>query len=340
MTRIKLGTRWVGVGEPAFIIAEIGSNHDRDLEQAKQLIRVAANAGTDAVKFQLFTADDLYAPGDAAYDSVRQAELPWEWLPRLRAVADDHHVAFLASPFSKAAVDQLDELGVPALKWASSETVNLPLLKYAAARKRPILLSTGMCRLADIEEAVMVVRSEHDDLVLLQCTSLYPTGPEDVHLAALDTLRTAFNTPVGFSDHTLGISIPIAAVARGACVIEKHLTLDRSLPGPDHSYALEPDEFAAMVAGIRAAERAIGSREKRILPQEEEVGRRVSLRAARDIDAGEILSAEQIVETRPGGGLPPRLRSVVLGRRTRRPLAKGEALTWDVLTDDSVARTS
>ena len=327
---VQIGTRLVGSDQPIFIIAEAGSNHDRKLEQAKQLIEAAAQSGADAVKFQLFTADDLYPADSPVYAAVKSVELPAEWLPELAEHSERSGVMFLSSPFSRSAVDSLADVNVLAYKWASSETVNLQLLQYAAAKRKPILLSTGMCDLADIHEAVEVIHSEGNrDIVLLQCTSLYPAPPEQVHLRAMDTLSAAFQLPVGFSDHTLDIITAVAAVARGACVIEKHLTINRSLPGPDHSYALEPSEFKKMVQAIRDTEQALGSPIKTMLPDEGRYARRDSMHAARDIAAGETFTSEMIVYRRPGDGLRPRYLQAVMGRAARRSLAKGEAITWE-----------
>ena len=328
--RIQLGDRWIGAGEPTFVIAEAGSNHDQKWDVAKQLIEVAAEAGADAVKFQVYTAEDLYSPGTPSYEAIKTTELPWEWIPKLADCSHKCGLMFLASPFSRGAVDCLAEVNVPAYKWASSEAVNLPLLKYAASNHKPILLSTGMCDLADVHEAIEVIRSEGNmDVVLLQCTSLYPTEPQHVHLKVMDTLRSAFQLPVGFSDHTTDIVIPVAAVARGACVVEKHLTLNRQLPGPDHRYALEPAEFKRFVDGIRVTEKSLGSPVKTMLREEAELARRSAIRAARNIEAGEILTHDHLVLQRPAQGIRPRFQGAVIGRQTRKPITKDEAITWE-----------
>jgi len=328
--KVRIGDRWIGVGEPTLVIAEIGSNHDRKWGQARQLIEAAAEAGADVVKFQVFEAEDLYSPGTPSYEVVKAIELPWEWIPRLVDYSAKCGLMFLASPFSREAIDCLAEVEVPAYKWASSETINLPLLKYAAAKQKPILLSTGMCDLADVHEAIEVIRSERNtDIVLLQCTSLYPTERRHVHLRVMDTLRSAFQLPVGFSDHTTDIVIPAAAVARGACVVEKHLTISRQLPGPDHGYALEPAEFKRMVDGIRVTEEALGSAVKTMLPEETRLARRSSIRAARDIEAGEVLTHDLLVIERPAGGIRPRFLGAVIGQRLRERVSKGEAITWE-----------
>jgi N-acetylneuraminate synthase/N,N'-diacetyllegionaminate synthase len=223
---------------------------------------------------------------------------------------------------------------VPAHKVASSETVNLPLVASMAVTGKPLFISTGMCDLADVAEALEVVRAQAGGpVILLQCTSLYPTEPRHVHLRAMDTLRASFNVPVGLSEHTRDVAIAAAAVARGACVVEKHLTLDRSLPGPDHAYALEPAEFGQMVAHIRAVEAALGSPEKRMLPEEAVVARRDSLRAARDLRPGQVLAREDLTVERPGDGIRPRYLGAVIGRRLRILVPKGGAITWAALTE-------
>lgn len=332
MKRIQIGDRWIGADEPALVIAEIGSNHDQDQDQARLLIETAVEAGAEAVKFQLYRAADLYPAGTPVFETLKKTELPGEWLSMLMEHSRNLGVMFFASPFSREAVDLLDDIDVPAFKWASSETVNLGLLKYAASRQKPILLSTGMCNISDINEALQITEAAgNSDIVLLQCTSLYPTAPEDVHLRAIGTLGAAFQLPVGFSDHTMDTVIPAAAVACGACVVEKHLTLDRSLSGPDHGYALEPEEFRSMVDGIRRVEAALGSPEKNFLPGEMELARRASIRAARDIKAGETLTEEALVLERPAQGISPRFLEVVLGQKARVSVSKGDAITWDTI---------
>lgn len=331
----QVGDRWVGWDKRVFIIAECGSNHDQKLSQAKQLIEAAADAGADAIKFQVFAAEDLYAPDSPLYDAVKSVELPREWLPALSNYAATYGLLFFASAFSREAVDCLEAVNVPAHKCASSETVNLPLLKYMASTKKPVFLSTGMCDLADVHEAVETIRSEgNETIALLQCTALYPTEPQHVHLRAMDTLRESFQLPVGFSDHTLDIVIPVAAVARGACVIEKHLTLSRTLAGPDHSYAMELADFKRMVQAIRSTEQALGSPVKHMLAGEAKFARRDSLRAARDIAAGEVLTPEMVAAERPGDGIRPRYLGAVMGQRVAVSLQKGEAITWSCLTSD------
>jgi N-acetylneuraminate synthase/N,N'-diacetyllegionaminate synthase len=330
--KVQVGDKWVGEGERTFIVAEVGSNHDQKLAQAKQLIEATAATGADAVKFQFFSADSLYPPGSESNAVVKQFELPPEWLPDLAAYSKACGLIFFASPFFFEAVDALAEVDVAAYKVASSETTNLPLLKRIAAKGRPVLLSTGLCDLSDVHEAIEAIHSEgNTEIVLYQCTSRYPTEPQYSNLRVMDTLRTAFQVPVGLSDHTLGFVVPVAAVARGACSVEKTFTLSNSLPGPDHSYALEPSEFKKMVEAIRTTEEALGSPIKTMLPEEAEVDtRRDCIRAVRDIEAGEVISNELLTVARPAhGGIRPRYISAILGRKARVSISKGEPIAWE-----------
>lgn len=346
INEIKIGDKTIGDNSPVFIIAEAGSNHDGDLDQAKGLIDVAVEAGADAVKFQTFTADkiaartddeimvlgDEYDTADNLYDLYKGLELPREWQEELRDYAGEKGIIFLSTPFDYEAVDQLDKLDMPAFKVASYECVDIPFLRYIARKGKPILLSTGMANLGEIEEALEAIYNEGNrQVALLHCGISYPMPVEDVNLAAMDTMRQAFQLPVGYSDHTLGITVPISAAARGARVIEKHFTLDRNLPGPDHKFALEPDELKAMVVGIREAEAAIGSPIKRHVAVEEihyRRGRR-SIFAIRDIPAGTEITSEMIGVLRPGIGLKPKYYDLVIGRIARKDIKAHEPLTWD-----------
>ncbi len=329
--KIILGNKNIGIGYPSFIIAEAGSNHNRDLAQAKKLIDVASASGADAVKFQLFKAEVLQPVRDKVFDIIKGCEFPREWLKELVGYARKKGIIFLASPFDAEAVDLLDERGVADFKLASSEVTNFSFLRHIASKKKPIILSTGMSDFADVYDAVEVLREAGSkDLALLQCSALYPAPAEKIHLRVMDTLRDAFEVPVGFSDHTLGILFPSVAVARGACIIEKHFTLDRTLPGPDHSYAIEPDELVRMVKDIRAVEASLGDCVKRFLPEERMKTRRVSLFAACDIKSGETVQLSDVVLHRPGMGLSARFLSYVLGQTVKRSVKKDEPITWDI----------
>ena len=331
--KVKIGDRWVGKGEPTFIIAEVGSNHDRKLDQAKKLIDIASESGVDAVKFQLFKAENLYSKKDPRFAIVKANELPREWMGKLAEYAKNRGIVFLASPFDQEAIDQLYEIGVPAYKWASPEIANSPLLMYAAAKKKPMLISTGMCNLADIQEALDIVYSTgNEDIILFHCTSLYPTKHHQVNLRMMDTLRDAFHLPVGFSDHTMSIVIPAAAVVRGACVIEKHFTQSRKLKGPDHPYALEPDELKQMVRAIREVEQSLGSPIKNlILGAEDPALNRSSIVAKTDIPKDAKIIEDMLIIKRSAYGIKPMYLEIVIGREAKRDIKKDEAITWEMI---------
>ena len=255
----------IGPGAPAYVIAEAGSNHDKSLDTARRLIDAAAAAMCDAVKFQLFDTDELYSPDHANYAIFKSIELPADWLEPLKSHAEASGLAFFASVFDRRSADRVEAVGVPAYKIASSETTKLDLLAHIAAKGKPLFVSTGMCDLVDVMEAVACCeRNGNDRVALMQCVALYPARPDDANLAVMDKFRSQFGCPVGYSDHVLGTTIAVAAAARGANVIEKHITLDRNSPGPDHSYAIEPDDLAAMVRQIREVECGYRQRSSRI----------------------------------------------------------------------------
>lgn len=346
MRKIKVGNRFIGDTYPCFIIAEAGSNHDRDLGQAKKLIDVAVEAGADAVKFQTFTADKIaantshpimqlgqeYEGVPTLFELYKGLELPREWQTELKRYADEKGIMFLSTPFDYDAVEELDALGMECYKIASFEMVDIPFLKYIAKKQKPIILSTGMAAMGEIEEALQAIYGQgNEQVVLLHCGISYPMPVEEVNLAAMDTMKQAFQLPIGYSDHTLGITVPIAAVARGAKVIEKHFTLDRKLKGPDHKFAIEPHELKAMVKAIRDTEKAIGSPVK-ALAQVEEIhhrrGRR-SIFAKTDIPKGTIITEDMLAVLRPGIGLMPKYFDIVVGRVAQNDIKKNEPITWD-----------
>jgi len=347
MDVVRIGDRPVGAGAPVYIIAEAGSNHDRDLDQARRLIDVAAEAGADAVKFQTFRADAIVAetstraeylegilpPGQTMSELFAQLELPREWHEPLMRHATDRGIDFLSTPFDHEAVDLLDSLGVKAFKVATYELWHLPLIRDIASRGKPIICSTGMANLADVQDAVDTVRETgNEQLILLHCVVNYPPPFEDLNLRAIETMRQAFGVPIGWSDHTPGWLAPVVATALGAAVIEKHFTTDRSRPGPDHRFALEPDELASMVRAIRDTEAALGSGIKRRAPAEDDlyVTARRSLFAARPIEAGHVLVEDDIAILRPGTGLEVRDHAKVVGRTARRRIERHEPLAWDM----------
>jgi N-acetylneuraminate synthase len=343
---VQIGSRTIGLGHPCFIIAEAGVNHNGDLQLARQLVEAAAAAGADAVKFQTFTADRLVtsdAPQalyqqkntgitESQYDMLKRLEVSDEAHRELQAICGERGILFLSTPFDEQSADFLFELRVPAFKVPSGELTNTPFLGHLARKGLPLILSTGMADLAEVRAAVEAVREQgNENIALLQCVSAYPSAPADTNLRAMQTLRDVFHVPVGYSDHTEGIEITLAAVALGACIIEKHFTTDRSLPGPDHKASLEPDELAAMITGIRKVESALGDGEKRRAASEAETAAvaRKSLVAARALKAGEIFDSSMVVARRPGTGLPPSMLASLQGRQLTRDVAKEEVLSFE-----------
>jgi len=342
--------RTIGGSAPVFIVAEAGVNHNGDAELARRLVDAAADCGADAVKFQTFTADALLTKGapKAGYqlETTGAAESQREMLARLELGADQlgplrdravkRGLVFFSAPFDEASADLLESLGVALFKIPSGEITNLPLLRHVAAKGRPLIVSTGMAGLGEVEEAVAAIRAAGDPpLALLHCLSAYPAPPAELNLRAMDTLARRFGCPVGLSDHTLGIEIAVAAAARGADIIEKHLTLDTALPGPDHRASLDPPAFATMVRAIRRVESALGDGVKRPMPSETDTRRvaRKSLVAARALETGRRLEAGDVAIKRPGTGIPPAGLPRALGRRLVRDVAADEVLQWEALEE-------
>jgi N,N'-diacetyllegionaminate synthase len=347
---VPLADRIIGGGS-CLVIAEAGVNHNGDPALAHRLIDAAADAGADVVKFQTFdparlaaagapTAAYQRAAGEGAHDQremLARLALPPETWAALQAHARDRGLVFLSSPFDEASADLLDRLDVPAFKVASGELTNTAFIDYLARKGRPLLVSTGMADMVDVADALeTIVAAGAPPVALFHCVSAYPARPEDANLRAIGTLRAAFGVPAGWSDHTPGIELAIAAVALGADLLEKHITLDRALPGPDHAASLEPGELAAMVTAVRASEAARGSGEKVPVAAEREVASvaRRSLHWAMDGEAGAIVNAMDVVALRPGTGIPPRELSSVVGRRLARPVAIGHAVQREDLSDD------
>lgn len=341
MTRIQIGGQWVGDGEPVYLVAEAGSNHNGNFEQALRLIDVAAEAGVNAVKFQHFKAATLYPrlAGESdylktsrpIYDIIKEMETPDEWVPRLADYCRRKRLAFLSSPFDEASADLLDPY-VPAFKIASYEMTHAPLLRHIARKGKPMIISTGTASLEEVLQAVGVIRLEGNErIIVLQCTAKYPTPLEAVNARALVSLRDATGLPTGLSDHSRDpILAPVVAVALGACLIEKHVTLDNGMPGPDHGFAIEPHELKLLVQRVRDAERVLGHGRKEPLPEEQELRAfaRRSIFALRDIRVGEQLSLDNVAVLRCGKlgfGLAPELLAKVIGR-TAAKLILAEAL--------------
>lgn len=345
---LSIGGAEVGEGKPCFIIAEAGVNHNGRLDLALSLVDAARAAGADAVKFQTFRADALAAPsapkaeyqsratGDDAsqVEMLRALELDETAHHALLARCSDLGITFLSSPFDAGSADLLERLGVPAYKLGSGEITNLPLLRHVAAKGRPVILSTGMSQLGEVETAVHTLEEGGaSGIALLHCVSNYPAAPEDVNLRAMDTLRAAFGYPVGYSDHTLGDEVSLAAVARGATILERHFTLDRTLPGPDHQASLEPAELRNWISSVRKVEAALGDGRKRPAPSEAGTAAvaRKSLVAARDLSAGETVRDADVALMRPGTGLPAAFQEYVIGRVLRRELRRGDLLRLEDL---------
>jgi N,N'-diacetyllegionaminate synthase len=334
-------------GDAVYIIAEAGVNHNGDQAKAKALVDAAAVAGADAVKFQTFKAEALAAktapkasyqehavPGTTQFDMLKALELDESAHRDLQKHAQRAGITFLSTPFDEDSLDFLVTLKLPILKLGSGEVTNKPLLRRAARTGKPVILSTGMSTLAEVAAAVNWLREAGcKDLTLLHCLTEYPAPVSEVNLRAMDTLASAFGVAAGYSDHTPGIEISLAAAARGARVIEKHLTLDRTLPGPDHAASIEPNELKALVAGVRAIEKALGDGEKRVAPSEaanRAIGRR-SLVSARALERGHALKLSDFVYKRPGTGIPPGEAEAVVGRKLKRRVGADEVLTWDAL---------
>jgi sialic acid synthase SpsE len=345
---VAFGERLIGPGQPCYVIAEAGSNHNRDWDTARRLVDEAAAAGADAVKFQTYSGSSLYSTKTPAFDYLADLttqkphelleaiSLPREWQSPLADHCREQGVEFLSSPFDLEAVDQLDALGVPAFKIASFELVDLPFLREVGKRGRPLIISTGMATLGEIEEALDAARDGGaTEFVLLQCASVYPSPPHIMNLNAIRTMQAAFGVPVGLSDHTTGFHVSVASVAAGAVMIEKHYTLDRSHPGPDHPFAIEPNELADLVRQVRDVEAAMGDGIKRG-PTEEEAAEmytkaRRSVVAAREIPAGTIITRDMLTVKRPGFGIKPKFIEAVVGRRAAVDIEEDEIITWEMV---------
>ena len=331
--------RKIGDGAPCFIISEIGANHNRSLSLAKEMIDASVEAGADAVKFQIYSAETLYSRktprhsgyGKDLFDLIKEIETPRTWLPELAEYCAKKGILFFATPFDFDAVDELDEVS-SFFKIASFELVDLPLLRYCASKGKPMIISTGLANMEEIEDAYLTCRNGgNEQIVFLQCASTYPAPASIMNLRSMETIRRAFGVPTGLSDHTRGIHISVAAAAMGASVIEKHFTLDRTMEGPDHPFAIEPHELKELVRQVREVESALGDgRKLGPAPEEMEsfrIGRR-SIHAAVDIPAGTVISEEMLVCKRPGCGIAPKFLPLILGRCVKRSLYADEWIDW------------
>lgn len=350
MTNLQIGQSRVGRGEPVYVVAELSANHNQDFEQAVQIIEAAKKAGANAVKLQTYTPDTITIRSDREqfrvaggtlwdgrllYDLYSEAYTPWDWQPKLQQVANDMGLDLFSTPFDGTAVDFLEGMGVPAHKVASFELVDIPLIQKVAATGKPLIMSTGMATLEEIEEAVKIAREAGaTQIALLKCTSAYPAPPDEMNLRTIPELAWKFNVPVGLSDHTTGIAVPVAAVVLGACIIEKHLTLSRSRGGPDSAFSLEPHEFKEMVDAVRAAERAMGEVHFGVSAQEasSRIFRR-SLFVVQDVTKGQIFTADNVRSIRPAHGLHTRYLPEIIGKRASRDIQCGTPLTWQLVSE-------
>jgi N-acetylneuraminate synthase/N,N'-diacetyllegionaminate synthase len=344
-TDILIGPKVIGSGSRVFVIAEIGINHDGSETQAERLIDAAAESGADAVKFQSFRVDRLLIPsrdryaqqmdgGESAYQMLRRCELSWADQEKLKKHADERGVLFLSTPFDVESADFLDSLGVPAFKIASADITHVPLLRHVASKGKPIILSTGMSFLSEVADALWNLKSAGArEIILMHCVSAYPASPQHMNLRALQTLESYFELSVGLSDHSEGILLPLIAVALGAVIIEKHFTLDKTAPGPDHRASVDPADLKQLVKNLRDVEASLGDGRKRPSDVEEEsrlFGRR-SIVAAVDIRAHEAIADWMLAFKRPGSGLEPRYWEKVVGMTARRNIGKDTILQWEDL---------
>jgi N-acetylneuraminate synthase len=331
-----------------YIIAEAGVNHNGDIGLAKKLIDAAKEAGADAVKFQTFKAEEVVCQKtrkaqyqidntgnlESQYDMIKSLELSYEDFTELKKYADNKGITFLSTPFDNGSADFLDDLDIPLFKISSGDITNIPLLEHIGKKQKPVILSTGMSTLGEVEEAVEALKSSGtENITLLHCTTSYPAPMESINLSAMETLSCAFKLPVGYSDHTEGITIPIAAVSLGAVVIEKHFTVDKKLPGPDHKASLDPDELNSMVKAIRDVECAMGNGIKAPTEVEKENIKlaRKSLVARINIQSGEIIKRGYLSIKRPGGGIDPKHIDELMGKIAKKNIEKEQIIEWSDL---------
>lgn len=349
MTRqIHIGERSVGEGAPAYIVAELSANHHQNFDEAVRIIEAARQAGADAIKLQTYTPDTITISSDQKYFRVGggtvwdgrtlyelygEAYTPWDWQPKLKRAAEEMGMDLFSSPFDATAVDFLQDMGVPAYKLASFELVDLPLIRKMAGTGKPLIMSTGMATVAEIEEAVKTARDAGaTQIALLKCTSAYPADPAEMNLRTIPELAARFHVPVGLSDHTMGVAVPVAAVTLGASIIEKHITLSRAVKGPDSSFSLEPAEFKAMVDAVRTTERALGEIHFGAIGHEvSSLAFRRSLFVVADMKQGERFSETTVRAIRPGYGLHTRHLPEILGRKAACDIERGTPLSWELV---------
>ncbi|HEY1659131.1 MAG TPA: pseudaminic acid synthase [Candidatus Sulfotelmatobacter sp.] len=349
MKPIEINGRSIGCGQPVYVIAELSANHNQNYENAVRLVHAAKAAGADAVKLQTYTPDTITIASDrdefriaggtlwdgrTLHDLYGEAYTPWDWQPKLKAIAEDLGMDCFSSAFDPTAVDFLETMNVPAHKVASFELVDIPLIQKMARTGKPLIMSTGMATVEEIEEAVQSASEAGGggQIALLKCTSAYPALPEEMNLRTIPEMARRFGVPVGLSDHTMGIAVPVAAVALGACIIEKHLTLSRSLPGPDSAFSLESQDFKAMIDAVRVTEKSLGDVQFGCGPNEEASHAfRRSLFVVADMKKGEAFTEANVRSVRPGNGLHPRYYTGVVGKTASQPIKRGTPLSWELV---------
>ncbi len=348
LDNIIIGNHYIGKNHPVFVIAEAGVNHNGKPEIAKELIEVAIEAGANAVKFQTFNTDLIVTrkaakakyqlqnddDSESQYDMLNRLEFSQEVIKNLNTFCQKRNIIFLSSPFESKSSDILEKLDVVAYKIPSGEITNLKFLAHVAHKRKPMIVSTGMSSLGEVETAINIIeKTGNNKIILLHCVSTYPADPSDANLKAMATMSSAFGFPVGFSDHTLGFEVSFAAVALGACIIEKHFTLNRNDSGPDHQASLEPEELKNFIQGIRRVEAALGNGRKKIAHSEKntaEVSRK-SLISVLTLTKGSVLTEKMIRIMRPGTGLPPNVLPHIIGRKLNRNVSAGTPISLDML---------
>jgi N-acetylneuraminate synthase len=348
--RFEINGRRIGSQQPVYIVAEMSGNHNQNFDEAVEILHAAKDAGADAIKLQTYTPDTItlscekdyfYIGGDSLwkgtslYDLYQEAHTPWEWQPKLKTIAEGLGLDFFSTAFDASSVDFLEEMGVPVHKIASFELVDIPLIQKAAQTRKPLIMSTGMASLIEIEEAVQAAREAGaNHIALLKCTSAYPAPPEEMNLLTISHLMDTFEIPVGLSDHTMESAVAVAAVALGACILEKHLTLSRDIPGPDSKFSMEPHEFKEMVKAVRIAHKALG--EVHYVPMENEAEIRIfrrSLFVVKDVKAGDRFTRENMRSIRPSHGLSPKYYAEILGKKASKDIERGTPLNWDLVEE-------
>ena len=346
---MQIGDKKIGPTEKPFIIAEMSGNHNQSLERALKIVDLAAEAGADAVKLQTYTPDtmtlDIHTgeffiesdtnlwQGQSLYNLYKKAYTPWEWHEAIFNRCKEHGMVAFSSPFDETAVDFLETLNVPAYKIASFENVDIPLIKKVAATGKPIIISTGMASIAELDEAVQAVKSQgNDKIILLKCTSTYPAAPENSNISTIPHLRELFGMDVGLSDHTMGVGVSIGAVTLGAVVVEKHFTTSRADGGVDSSFSLEPLELKMLVEETKRAWQSIGHIKYGPTDAEKpSLDHRRTLYIGKDLQRGDVLTKENVRIIRPGLGLPPKYFELVIGKAVKQDVKKGTALSWELL---------